>query len=87
MTESKNNDLLKRILAYFETIAPGIVKESVDSQSTDKPIIDLYDVDFYLSKMAEEFEDIAEEKLREVTSEHIDEINAIFFKHFKRAKI
>lgn len=87
MNESRKKDILKRVIEYFEEIAPGIVKSSVDSLSTDKPSVDLYDVDFYMSKMAGEFSDIAEETLREVTAEHIEEINAIFFKYFKEAKI
>lgn len=87
MNESQKKDILKRVIGYFEEIAPGIVKDSVDSLATDKPIVDLYDVDFYMSKMAGKFNDIAEETLREVTAEHTEEINAIFFKYFKEAKI
>lgn len=87
MNKKENKDILKRVLAYFEKIAPGIVKDSVASQSTDKPIIELYDIDFYMSKMKGVFDDIDETTLREITAEHLEEINAIFFNHFKKAKI
>jgi hypothetical protein len=87
MKKNQKKDILERILAYFLEIAPVIVKDSVDSLSNGKPAVDLYDVDFYMSKMAGAFDDIAEEILREVTEEHVEEINAIFFKHYKEAKI
>ena len=87
MNKKENNDILKRVLAYFEKIAPGIVNDSVASQSTDKPIIELYDIDFYMSKMKGVFDDIDDTTLREITAEHLEEINAIFFNQFKKAKI
>ena len=87
MKESNDKDILERVLVHFEQVAPGIVNESVDSLNTDKPIIDLYDIDFYMDKMAGLFEDINEKKLRKVVDGHIEEINAIFFKHFKKAKV
>ena len=87
MNESEDKDILERILAHFERIAPDIVKESVDSLTTDKPIIDLYDIDFYMEKMAGLTGDIDEKKLREVATEHIEKINTIFLKYFKKAKV
>jgi hypothetical protein len=87
MKESKDKDILERVLAHFEQVAPAIVKESVDSLTTDKPIIDLFDIDYYMDKMTGLFAGIDEEKLREVAAEHIEEINAIFLKHFKKVSV
>jgi hypothetical protein len=78
--------VLKRILAHFEEIAPRIVKESVDSLSTDHPIIDYYDYDFYLGKMEGAFDDVDENRLRKIVFENIETINAIFFKYYKDAR-
>ena len=78
--------VLKRILAYFEKIAPRIVKESVESLSTDQPIIDYYDSDFYLGKMEGSFDDIDENRLRKIVFENIEEINTIFYKYYKDAR-
>ena len=86
MNISKNEILLKRILEHFEKIAPKIVKDSVESLVTDHPMIDYYDIDFYLSKMEGTFDDVEEEILRKVTFENIEEINAIFLKYYKPAK-
>ncbi len=86
MTNETENIILTRILAHFEKIAPGMVKESVESLSTDHPKIDYYDADFYLSKMEGTFDDVDEDTLRTVTLENIDAINAIFFKNYKNAK-
>ncbi len=86
MNISKNEIVLKRIVEHFEKIAPKIVKESVESLNTDHPMIDYYDIDFYLSKMEEAFDDVDEETLRKVTFENIEEINAIFLKYYKPAK-
>jgi len=85
---SNNSDavVLKRILAHFEKIAPRIVEDSVESLATDQPIIDYYDSDFYLGKMEGAFDDIEENRLRKIVFEHIEEINAIFFKYYKIAK-
>lgn len=87
MKEKKNKDILERILTHFKQVAPEIVNESVNSLNTDKPIIDLYDIDFYMDKMTGLFADIDEEKLREIAEGHIEDINAIFFKHFKKVKV
>jgi hypothetical protein len=78
--------ILKRILAHFEKIAPRIVKDSVESLATDKPIIDYYDSDFYLGKMEGSFDDVDENRLRKIVFEHIEEINAVFFKYYKAAR-
>lgn len=78
--------VLIRILAYFEKIAPRIVKESVESLSTDQPIIDYYDSDFYLGKMEGAFDDIDENRLRKIVFENIEEINTIFYKNYKDAR-
>ena len=86
MNNETKNIILKRILTYFEKIAPGLVKESVESLSTDHPQIDYYDADFYLSKMEGTFDDVDENTLRTITLENIDAINTIFFKHYKDAK-
>ncbi|MCK4765172.1 MAG: hypothetical protein KAW12_23435 [Candidatus Aminicenantes bacterium] len=82
-----NEVLVKKVLAFFEKSAPVIVKESVDSLSTNKPIIDLYDGDFYLEKAAGAFAAIDKETLETIINEHIDEIDAIFLECFKEAKI
>lgn len=86
MTNETTNIILTRILAHFEKIAPGMVKESVESLSTDRPKIDYYDADFYLSKMEGAFDDVDEDTLRTVTQENIDAVNSIFFKNYKNAK-
>jgi len=86
MNNGTKNIILTRILAHFEKIAPGIVKEAVESLSTDHPKIDYYDADFYLSKMEGTFDDVDEDTLRTITLENIDAVNAIFFKHYKDAK-
>lgn len=80
-------DIPKRVLAFFEKSAPEIVKKSVDSLSTNKPIIDLYDADFYLEKAEAAFTDMDKKTLEKIINEHIDEINAIFLECFKDAKI
>jgi hypothetical protein len=87
MNNNQSNEVvLIRILAYFEKIAPGIVKESVESLSTDQPIIDYYDSDFYLGKMEGAFDDIDENRLRKIVFDNIEEINAIFYKNYKDAR-
>ncbi|UCH92284.1 MAG: hypothetical protein JSV88_18580 [Candidatus Aminicenantes bacterium] len=86
MSNNSEDIILKRILVHFENIAPKIVKESVESLSTDQPIIDYYDSDFYLKKMEGAFDDVEENKLRKIVFENIEEINAIFFKYYKTAK-
>ena len=78
--------ILKRIVAHFEKIAPRIVKNSVESLATDRPIIDYYDSDFYLGKMEGAFNDVDENRLRKIVFEHIEEINAVFFKYYKTAR-
>ncbi len=86
MTYDNDDIVLKRVLAHFERIAPQVVKESVESLSTDHPIIDYYDSDFYLEKLEGVFDDVEESKLRTIVFENIEEINAIFFKYYKSAK-
>lgn len=86
MSEKEDLSLLKRILAHFERIAPKIVSDSVESLKTDRPMIDYYDIDYYLSKMEEDFDDVDEDWLRRVTFENLEEINAIFFKLYKEAR-
>lgn len=86
MSNNSDDVVLKRILAHFEKIAPKIVKDSVESLATDKPIIDYYDSDFYLKKMEGAFDDIEESRLRKIVFENIEDINAIFFKYYKTAK-
>lgn len=86
MNNNSDEVVLKRILAHFEKIAPRIVNDTVESLSTDHPIIDYYDSDFYLEKMEGAFDDIEENKLRKIVFENIQEINAIFFKYYKTAK-
>jgi hypothetical protein len=87
MSDNESNEIiLRRILAHFETVAPRIVRESVDSLSTDRPVIDYYDSDFYLEKMEGAFDDIEENQLRRIVFEHIEQINAIFYKYYKEAK-
>ena len=86
MINVEYNIILKRIIDHFVGIAPNLVKTSVESLSTDKPKIDYYDVDFYLDKMKGAFDDVDEEKLKEVTFENLEEINAIFFMHYKNAR-
>lgn len=80
-------EIPKKILAFFEKSAPEIVKISVDSLSTDKPIIDLYDADFYLEKAEGAFEGIDKKTLEKTINDHLDEINALFLECFKKAKI
>jgi hypothetical protein len=86
MSNNSDEVILKRILAHFENIAPGIVKDSVDSLATTQPIIDYYDSDFYLEKMEGAFSDVEESRLRKIVFENIEEINAIFFKYYKTVK-
>ncbi len=86
MSNNSDEIILKRILAHFENIAPRIVKDSVDSLATTQPIIDYYDSDFYLEKMEGAFSDVEENRLRKIVFENIEEINSIFFKHYKTAK-
>jgi hypothetical protein len=86
MSNNSDEVILKRILAHFENIAPRIVKDSVDSLATTQPIIDYYDSDFYLEKMEGTFSDVEESRLRKIVFENIEEINSIFFKHYKTAK-
>jgi pyrroloquinoline quinone (PQQ) biosynthesis protein C len=86
MNDEETNVILKRILAHFEEIAPKIVKESIDSLSTDHPVIDYYDIDYYMGKMEGAFDDVDEERLRTITFENIEAINAIFFKYYKEAR-
>ena len=86
MSNDSDEIILKRILAHFENIAPRIVKDSVDSLGTTQPIIDYYDSDFYLEKMEGTFSDVEENRLRKIVFENIEEINSIFFKHYKTAK-
>jgi hypothetical protein len=86
MSNNSDEIILKRILAHFENIAPRIVKDSVDSLATIQPIIDYYDSDFYLEKMEGAFSDVEESRLRKIVFENIEEINSIFFKHYKTAK-
>lgn len=80
MSNDSNEVILKRILAHFKKIAPGIVKNSETSPVTDQPIIDYYDSDFYLEKMEGAFDDVEESRLRKIVFENIDEINAVFFR-------
>jgi len=86
MSNDSDGIILKRVLAHFETIAPQIVNESVESLTTDHPIIDYYDSDFYLERMEGRFDDVDEARLRKMVFENIEEINAIFFKYYKVAK-
>ena len=86
MNDEETNVILKRILAHFEEIAPKIVLESIESLSTDHPLIDYYDIDYYMGKMEGAFNDVDEERLRKITFENIEEINAVFFKYYKEAK-
>jgi len=86
MSNNSDEVILKRILAHFEKIAPGIVKDSAANLPTDHLIIDYYDSDFYLEKMEGTFDDVEESKLRKIVFENIEEINAIFFKYYKSAK-
>ena len=86
MSNNSDEIILKRILAHFENIAPRIVKDSAESPATDHTIIDYYDSDFYLEKMEGAFDDVEENRLRKIVFENIEEINTIFFKHYKSAK-
>lgn len=86
MDEKQKKALLDRILEYFETIAPDIVRESVQSLATDDPIIELYDQEFYLEKMSGAFDDVDVSMLNTVVSENIDLIDDIFFKIYKSAR-
>ncbi len=81
-----DNLLLNRIIDHFNKIAPVIVKESVSSLKTDHPIIDYYDVDFYLEKLDASFDNHDPEELKHILTENVEEINAIFFKNFKEAR-
>ena len=83
---SDDEIIIKRILEHFEKVAPSIVKESVKSLETDRPKIDHYDLDFYISHMAGAFDDVEEERLKKLTFESIEKINAVFFKLYKEAK-
>jgi len=83
MSNNSDETILKRILAHFQLMAPQIVKKSVESLATENPIIDYYDSDFYMEKMEGQFDDVDEARLRKIVFEHIDEINAIFFKQYK----
>ncbi|MCP4214397.1 MAG: hypothetical protein GY765_07055 [bacterium] len=87
MNDPKDAEILKRILAHFEKIAPGMVEHSVASLSTAHPIIDVYDIDFYMEKMENALDDVDKEKLKEIAFEDIDRINDIFFKYFKTARV
>lgn len=86
MDKNEKQLLLKRILDYFETIAPAIVQESVKSLVTAHPIIELYDEDFYLEKMSGSFDDVDESKLQQTVSDNIDLIDDIFFKNYRTAR-
>ncbi|MCP4149370.1 MAG: hypothetical protein GY757_16605 [bacterium] len=85
MTDQENV-ILKRILDHFKIAAPKIVNESVESLSTDHPIIDLYDIDYYMDKMKGVFDDVEDALLRKVAFDNIEEINTIFFNLYKKAK-
>jgi hypothetical protein len=86
MSNNSDDVVLKRILAHFEKVAPKVVKDSAASLTTDQPIIDYYDSDFYLEKMEGAFDDVEESKLRKIVFENIEEINTIYFKYYKSAK-
>jgi hypothetical protein len=86
MSNSSDDIIVRRVLAHFEHIAAKMVKESGESFSTDHPLIDYYDSDFYLAKMEGAFDDVEESKLRKIVFENIEEINAIFFKYSKAAQ-
>lgn len=86
MTELNNEALKKRIIEFFEKIAPIIVVESVASLATDSPIIDLYDEDFYLEKMKDAFTDVEESKQKEAVLKNLEKINDIFLQCYKKAK-
>lgn len=86
MSKTEDLVLLNRILAHFERIAPKIVSDSVESLKSEHPMIDYYDIDYYLSKMENDFDDVDEDWLRRVTFENLEEINAVFFKYFKKAR-
>ena len=86
MTDLESNIILKRIIDHFVKIAPDIVQTSVESLSTDRPVIDFYDIDFYLEKMNGAFDDVDKEQLKKVATENLDEINAIFFMSYKNAR-
>jgi len=86
MNDTNIQPLAKRIVAFFEKIAPVIVVESVASLATDHPMIDLYDEDYYLEKMKDSFTDIDAATLREAVLDNIDAINDIFFRCYKDAK-
>lgn len=87
MSQAEEKKILDRLAAHFERVAPLIVRESVKSLKTDKPIIDYYDIDFYLSKLEGAFGDLNGELLREVISNNIDTINEIFLKNYRNARV
>ena len=86
MSNNSDGIILKRVLVHFEHIAAKMARESGESLSTDHPLIDYYDSDFYLEKMEGVFDDVEENKLRKIVFENIEEINAIFFKYSKAAQ-
>jgi len=86
MDKKQEEILLERIIDYFEQIAPQIVDESVASLATDHPIIDYYDTDFYIGKMAGHFDDIEESYLQKFVTDHIADINSVFFQYYQNAR-
>lgn len=88
MNDRDNKKISEKVLAYFEKNAPRIVKKSVNSLYLERPVVDFYDTDFYVSNLAKAraFKRIGQEKLRKIIDEHIDEIDVIFFKNFKDVK-
>ena len=86
MNPEQKEALLTRILEHFETIAPVIVKESVQSLATDHPLIDLYDADYYLEKARGAFDDVDDSDLQSMISEYSEQIDDIFFKLYKTAR-
>ena len=85
--KEEHNEILARILAHFEKIAPGIVSDSVEVLSSGKPHVDLYDSDFYMEKLSGACDDVPAHELKKVLEENVDKVNDIFFKYYKEVKI
>ena len=72
------------MLTRFEEIAPKIVKESADSISTDHPIIDYYDENFYFEKIEGFFWDVNKNTLKKIITDYKEQIDDIFLKNYKK---
>lgn len=78
--------ILKRILNHFEKIAPEIVKESANSITTEHPIIEFYDEDYYYEKTEGFFDDVDKNTLKKIIVDHKDKIDDIFLSYYKKVK-